>query len=197
MKAHDKSKTFEESVIALFENIHPLDQVQRAGYVLRGIASPESVSAHSHFVSLLTLLFVEQYPESFDREKALAMAIVHDLPEAILMDIPMPASVKFLKTSKKDAEKNIFDYLFHGALGNHRKIFEEFMEQKSPEARLVAGLDKAQMMIKILCYQQEGRGRLSEFWLNHSNFDDHGIIEVSRLFDEICRVRGVRRPVAE
>jgi putative hydrolase of HD superfamily len=186
--------TFEESVLRLFEQIHPLDQVQRAGYVLRGIASPESVSAHSHFVSLLTLLFVDRYPGIFDREKALAMALIHDLPEAIMMDIPMPASDAYFKDSKRNAEMSILATLFEGFSDRYAAMYKDLIELESPEAKLVSGLDKAQMMIKILFYQKEGRGRLEEFWLNPKNFRDHGITQVSRLFDKICRLRGVKRP---
>ena len=77
---------FTERVVALFRALHPLDQVPRAGYVLRGVASPESVAAHSHFVALLALLFVERWPERYDARRTLAMALVHDLAEARLMD---------------------------------------------------------------------------------------------------------------
>ena len=34
---------FVEQVIDLFETVHPLDRVPRAGYVLRGVPEPESV----------------------------------------------------------------------------------------------------------------------------------------------------------
>jgi putative hydrolase of HD superfamily len=194
MKIEREEKTFEASVLSLFERIHPLDLVQRAGYVLRGIASPETVSAHSHFVTLLTLLFADRYPESFDGKKALAMAIIHDLPEAILMDIPMPASDAFLKDAKKTAETGIFESLFADFGGLYSRTFRELQDLSSDEAKLVAGLDKAQMMIKILFYQKEGRGRLDEFWRNPAHFRDYGIEPVSRLFDEICRRAGKARP---
>ncbi len=194
MNTTNENRSFESSVLALFEEIHPLDQVQRAGYVLRGIASPESVAAHSHFVSLLTLLFVDRYPGMFDREKALSMALIHDLPEAIMMDIPMPASDAYFADSKRNAETSIIDKLFIDISSRYGELYRELAAVSSVEAKLVSGLDKAQMMIKIVFYQEEGRGKLDEFWLNPKNFRDHGIEPVSRLFDEICRYRGVERP---
>ena len=57
-----------DRIIALFEAIHPLDRVPRAGYLLRGVAEPESVAAHSHFVALMALLFAEAYPDRFKRD---------------------------------------------------------------------------------------------------------------------------------
>ena len=50
------SDTFEARVLRLFEEMHPLDRIARAGYVLRGVADPETVASHSHFVAVMTLL---------------------------------------------------------------------------------------------------------------------------------------------
>ena len=88
-------------VATLFEAIHPLDRVPRSGYLLRGVADPETVASHSHFLALLALLFVEEYPDEFDRGRALAMALIHDLPEARLMDIPMPYADAYLSQAKQ------------------------------------------------------------------------------------------------
>ncbi len=185
---------FERRVIALFEQIHPLDRIARAGYVLRGVCEPESVAAHSHFVALMTLLFVEEYPDQFDRERALTMALIHDLPEAWLMDIPMPAGDGFLKQAKNDAEQAIIERLMEGFPAKYAAYHRELLDPQTPEARLVRGLDKAQMMVKIVMYEREGRGRLKEFWKNPKNFRDFGIEPVSRLFDAICAEAGQVRP---
>lgn len=185
---------FEQRVLRLFEQIHPLDHIARAGYVLRGVVGPESVAAHSHFVSLLTLLFVDRYPDQFDRERALTMALIHDLPEAVLMDIPMPAADAHLKDAKNAAELAVLGQLLDGFPEAYRELFEDLHNLRSIEARLVRGLDKAQMMIKIVMYQKEGRGRLEEFWSNPKNFADYGVSVVSNLFDAICAWAGKPRP---
>lgn len=184
----------ESRMIRLLEDIHPLDRVPRAGYVLRGVAEPESVAAHSHFVALLTLLVCDACPGQFDRGKALTMAIMHDLAEARLMDIPMPAGDAYLKDAKRDAEQAVFEDLLDGFPAHYAQYQRELLEASSPEARLIRGLDKAQMMIKILVYQKEGRGRLEEFWTNPRNFADFGIDAVARLFDAICAHAGKPRP---
>ena len=187
---------FEERVLDLFEAIHPLDRIARAGYVLRGVTEPESVAAHSHFVALLAMLLLDARPELGDREKTLAMALLHDLPEAQLMDIPMPAADAHLKDAKTDAELAIARDLFGGFPERYMLWLEELAAASSPEARLVRGLDKLQMMIKILMYQREQRGRLDEFWANPRNFEDFGVEPVSRLFDALCRRAGRDRPRA-
>ena len=186
--------TFDERILRLFEEMHPLDRIARAGYVLRGVADPEDVAAHSHFVAVMTLLFVDEYPDLFDRDKALTMALLHDVPEAQLMDIPTPAADRHLKSAKTDAEQAIFEQLFAGFPDRYARYQEELEQAETPEARLVRGLDKAQMMIKILFYQREGRGRLSEFWNNPRNFEDFGLEPVSNLFDAICAEAELPRP---
>lgn len=185
---------FHQRTLALFEVIHPLDRIARAGFVLRGVAEPESVAAHSHFVAVLTLLFIKQYPDRYDAGKALAMALLHDLCEARLMDIPMPVLDTGLKEAKEQAEQVIDKALFEGLPGDLAAITAEAAEGKTPEARLVRGLDKAQMMVKVVLYQRENRGRLDEFWANPKNFADYGLPEVSGFFDAICAWAGKTRP---
>lgn len=190
----DHGTDFSDRLLDLFQAIHPLDGIPRAGYVLRGVTAPESVAAHSHFVALLALLILEEYPEDFDREKTLAMALVHDLPEARLMDIPMPAADAYLREAKVHAEQAIIEALFQDFPDRFAALHREFNEAASPEARLLRGLDKAQMMIKILNYEREHRGALDEFWKNPRNFADYEIDAVSRLFDAICARAGHPRP---
>lgn len=186
--------SFQQRLVNLFETIHPLDRVLRAGYVLRGVPEPESVAAHSHFLTLLTMLFLDEYPDAFDRDKALAMAITHDLCEAKLMDIPMPAADAHFGEVKDRAECDVTAELLSGFDEKFVRYQEEFIAGQTPEARLVRGLDKAQMMLKIIMYEREGKGRLKEFWLNPKNFADYGVEAVSDLFDTLCAAADRKRP---
>ncbi|MBN2352742.1 MAG: HD family hydrolase [Spirochaetales bacterium] len=186
--------TFEENVIGLFASIHPLDLVPRAGWLLRGVPRPESVAAHSHFLSLLTLLFIDRYPGKFNRDKALTLALIHDLPEAFLMDIPMPVSDRHLGEAKKEAETSLTAALFDGFAPRYLECFRELEARETPEAKLVAGLDKAQMMLKVVGYEKSHWGNLEEFWENPANFRDDGVQEVSALFDAVCAAAGRKRP---
>lgn len=184
---------FASRVLLLFEAIHPLDRVPRAGFLLRGVTEPESVSAHAHFLALMALLFCERFPE-YDKGRVLAMALVHDVPEARLMDIPMPYADAYLQDAKHRAEQAIADDLFEGLPGQLATLHQEFTDATTPEARLLRALDKAQMMTRVLCYEREHRGNMQEFWENPKNFNDYGISAVGVLFDAICRDAGRERP---
>jgi putative hydrolase of HD superfamily len=185
---------FEENILELFETIHPLDRIARAGYVLRGVPHPENVAAHSHFVALLTLLVCDACPGEFDRERALAIALTHDLCESQMMDIPMPMADAHLRAMKDEAEQAITEKLLDGFDPKYAAYHQDFLDAGSKEARLVRGLDKVQMMLKIIAYQKEGVGRLAEFWNNPKNFNDFGLEPVSRLFEALCTAAGKTRP---
>jgi putative hydrolase of HD superfamily len=187
---YEDIKSFSGSVIELFRKLHPLDRVPRAGFLLRGVCEPESVAAHSHFLALLVMLTTDQHPETYDRYRAVAMALMHDLSEAVTMDIPMPAGDRYFREAKTDAEQGVIESLFEEFPAAYAELHRELIEGKTAEARLVRAMDKAQMMIKVLCYQAEGRGNLEEFWRNERNFEDYGIPEAASLFREIRRRAG-------
>jgi putative hydrolase of HD superfamily len=143
----------------------------------------------------MALVFLDEYPGEFDRDKTLAICLIHDLCEAQLMDIPMPAADAHLREVKDEAERVVTRELFDGFGEQYGDYMDEFLAAETPEGRLVRALDKAQMMIKVLMYEREGRGRLREFWLNPKNFSDYGIDGASRLFDGICAEAGEVRPI--
>ena len=61
-----------------------LKRVRRRGWVLRGVTEPESVADHSFRTALLALVLARD--DSFDRGRCVAMALVHDLAEAVVGD---------------------------------------------------------------------------------------------------------------
>jgi len=182
------------SIIDLFLALHPLDRVPRAGYLLRGVSEPESVAAHSHGLALLVSLVAPVATPPVDALDAVRMALIHDLSESSTMDIPMPVGDAPFRAAKKAVETTLFQRLFAGQGDDWGRLFQEFQGVTSPAARLVHGLDKVQMMVKVLGYEREGRGNLDDFWRNPDNFRDHGIPVVTDLFDEIFLLAGKQRP---
>ena len=182
------------AIVATLARLHPLARVPRAGWLLRGVAEPESVASHCHAVALLTQLVCDAWPGSFDAGRAVAMALVHDCAEVVTMDIPMPAGDAAFREAKSRTELAAFASLFAGSSVRAPELFAEFERAETPEARLVRGLDKVQMMIRATCYEREGRGSLGDFWANGRNFEDYGIEAVRELFTEVARTAGRRPP---
>ena len=182
------------AIVATLARLHPLARVPRAGWLLRGVAEPESVASHCHAVALLTQLVCDAWPGSFDAARAVAMALVHDCAEVVTMDIPMPAGDAAFREAKSRTERMAIASLFDGTPTRAAELFEEFERAETPEARLVRGLDKVQMMIRAACYEREGHAALEDFWANGRNFEDYGIEAVRELFTEVARFAGRRIP---
>lgn len=182
------------AIVATLARLHPLARVPRAGWLLRGVAEPESVASHSHAVALLARLACDAWPGSFDADRAVAIALVHDCAEVVTMDIPMPAGDAAFRDAKSRTELAAMASLFDGLPSRAAELFEEFERAETPEARLVRGLDKVQMMIRAACYEREGRGALGDFWANSRNFEDFGIEAVRDLFAEVARFAGRKLP---
>lgn len=140
----------------------------RTGWVLRGVADPESVAAHSWGVTLLTLLYADGFNEPVDRERALALATVHDLGEAKTGDVPTRADPD--AETPPDAEQHASEAEamaeFATALDGDAlpdpdvdlpALFREYEACETPEARLVHDLDKVEMLVQALAYERADR----------------------------------------
>src|SRR5690606_5214441 len=71
--------------LTLAEAAFRLKDEARGGWLLRGVRDPESVAAHSWGTALLCLLYADD--AGVDRDRAMVMALVHDLAEARTGDV--------------------------------------------------------------------------------------------------------------
>lgn len=135
-----------------------LTEIPRTGYILEGVEGAERVSSHCFGVVLLTMLLSELV-DGVDGERAVRMAIIHDLPESIIGDLT-PSSSEYI--NKKKAEIGASKAIFSGCDDFHN-LFTEFMLGESIESKLVHDADKLQMMARVHRYRRQGRGDMSRF----------------------------------
>ncbi|HJX26834.1 MAG TPA: HD domain-containing protein [Thermoanaerobaculia bacterium] len=173
-----------DTLLDLCLELQILDRVPRSGYVLRGVDHPESVTEHSWHVLFLVWVLGSRI-EGLDVRRAVEIALVHDLAELRIGDLPRVASRYFPPGAKASAEleamTEILAPLPDAALG----LYREYQEAASPEARLVKACDKLQLMLKVAVYERWGTGALSEFWENPENFPDGGFPVVKELFEAL------------
>lgn len=110
----------------------------------------ESVAEHSWRLALMVLLIAPKLKKSIDLEKALIMAIIHDLPEIKVGDLPdfevcSKESLKQKFLQEKAAMQEIAEKLDRSDL---IELWVEFEERKSDEARLVGALDRLEGQIQ-------------------------------------------------
>lgn len=173
-------------LVDLLLSLNPLSELPRTGWLLRGVASPETIAAHSHGVAVVAMCIVDALRaegETVDGERVLRMALLHDAPEAATGDVPMPVKTPRLQAELKAAEAALADRL----LGEYADAFHEAEQQDTLEARIVKAADKIQMMIKLLCYTKQGRGALHEFWDNPANQNHADLPFAKAVYAEILR----------
>ena len=174
--------------------LDPLADLPRTGWLLRGVRPCESLADHSYGVALVSALLVDSVRLSgaaVDGERVLRLALAHDAPEARTGDIPMPAKTDALDHELSQLEHSLFCSLLPTSW---HPLWAELEAGETLEARIVRAADKLQMMIKVLVYESQQRGRLAEFWENPKNFRDYDV-ELARLaFDRVCERAGRARP---
>jgi putative hydrolases of HD superfamily len=138
-----------------------LKQTPRAGWRLRGIAEPESVAEHTFRVALLALVFGTD--AEVDRDRCVAMALVHDLAESIVGDITPYDGIA--PEEKQRREREAMARL--SELADRPEIlalWEEYDAGATPEARFVKELDKLETVVQAAEYEAEHGANLDEFW---------------------------------
>ena len=161
-----------------------LDRVPRAGWVLRGVADAESVTEHSWHVVFLVWALGSRV-EGVDVARAVEIALVHDLAELRLGDLPRTAARYLPEGAKKQAERAAMAEILAPLPARARALYAEYEAGGTAEARLVKACDKLQLMIKVSAYEGWGAGGLGEFWDNPDNFPDGGFEPVRELFEAL------------
>ena len=181
-----------DTLLDLLLEVQVLDRVPRMGYALRGVSRPESVAEHSWHVAFLVASLAPRIPE-VDGARALEMALIHDLAELRIGDLPRTVARYFPDGAKDTAEAAALEEILAPLPLRCRELLSDYRAKVSPEARLVKACDKLQLMLKVSEYQRWGEGALAEFWGNPANFGDEGFAVVGKLFEELRQRRSGQR----
>ena len=152
-----------------FETTLGLKDVERTGWAERGVKMPETSSDHSYMVALMVLVLGEK--RKLDMEKALSMALIHDLPEAIVGDIITKENWEkggsMWEKEKLEKERPAMKKIssLAGSPGILR-LWEQFEAQKTPEARFVKDIDRLATILQAIEYHRKGNYRkpVEGFW---------------------------------
>ncbi len=181
-----------EHLLDLLCELQALDRVPRSGYVLRGVAEPESVTEHSWHVLFLVWALGRDVP-GLDVARAVEIALVHDLAELRVGDLPRTAGRYFPEGAKAAAESAAMAEILAPLPEDARALYAEYQAAETLEARLVKACDKLQLMLKVSVYEGWGAQGLAEFWANEDNFPDLGLEPVRELFAALRRRRAEAR----
>ncbi|WP_456481921.1 HD domain-containing protein [Methanopyrus sp.] len=173
------------------EAIYRLKRVLRTGWLVRGVprSSVESVAEHSFGAATLAWEVCRRLAElgtDVDPYKTVVMALIHDLPEALTLDLDVEASRMF-GDAKREAEEKAAERVLDGEL---LELWREFERRESPEAKAAKLADSLDMALQALEYSRIGFEAYREF-LDSAEREARGLgREYLLVFKEILRERG-------
>ena len=138
-----------------------LKHLPRTGWLRHNISFPESVAAHSWQMAMIALK-LSQTEEKYDFNKVIKLCLCHDMGESVIGDItPNDSRYK----DKKQMEQEAVDKIAQdGNIPEIKALFMEYEEALTPEAKLANDLDKLDMYVQSLDYENKYPQKdLSEF----------------------------------
>jgi putative hydrolases of HD superfamily len=149
----------------LFRAAGILKTVQRKGWTKAGITDQESVADHSFRMAIIGAYLSEE--SKLDSAKVIRMCLIHDLAESVIGDLTPEEKVSE-ETHRKE-EDRVNHAIFSSLSDRERKEFlldwQELLEMRTREAKLVWQIDKLEMGLTMKDYIRKGgnKEKLSEF----------------------------------
>lgn len=136
-----------ERYLRFIREVERLKSVERTAWTTSG--RRESTAEHSWRLALLAMVLCGDRPR-LDRLRVLQLALVHDLGETYDGDIPAVAQCDSAakERTERAAVERLADCLPADAGRELRGLWEEYEACRTPEARLVKALDKAETILQ-------------------------------------------------
>lgn len=180
-----------------------LKNTERSGWALEGITTiaSESVAEHSWGTTIIALvlgLLEDSQGKNCDISRILTMALIHDLPESLISDIPSKTIVKrdkeFLK-AKKDLENSAFEEIISSfskkrIRGRLREAWQEYVACKTHEAKIVRAADILDMIVQARSFENSGvpPTLLNTFFTESKDvLSSLTVDSVMSIFDELAK----------
>jgi putative hydrolase of HD superfamily len=113
----------------------------------------ESTADHSWRITLMALLWADLLDTQIDKSKAMRIALVHDLGEAIAGDIPIHQQSVAAKAKHQNAELMAMETMISILTPNKDdneiyQLWREYEDQITPESKFVKAIDKLEAFLQ-------------------------------------------------
>ncbi|MDZ7938316.1 MAG: HD domain-containing protein [Rhodoferax sp.] len=133
--------------LAFLRAAEQLKSTLRSGHTASGRA--ESTAEHTWRLCLMAMVFQQEF-SALDFAKVLKLCVIHDLGEAISGDIP--AVMQHTTPTKSEDERRdlltLMAPLPADLAAEFLTLWEDYEHARSPEARMVKGLDKLETILQ-------------------------------------------------
>jgi putative hydrolase of HD superfamily len=146
-----------QNIIKFLEIAGILKQTERTGWGEVGVYQPESVADHTFRTAVLCMLYADM--ENLDPLKLMRMALIHDLPEAIIGDLTPKQKTAETEESEETSMSRILGLLPRKQRENYLAVWNEYQEGKTKEAEAVRQLEKIEMAMQAKEYEKLGAAK--------------------------------------
>lgn len=156
---------FPARLVAHYRTLDRLQVLPRTGYLFCGVPQPETVAAHLFGVSYLVMVLgrhIRDRGAKLDLEKALQIALLHEAGEVFIGDMIPAGKRAFGEGAKETAEARAGGRFLETLDPELEALFRDFLELRSPAAKLVADCDRLQMLLKSRHYLEQGHSGVQE-----------------------------------
>jgi putative hydrolase of HD superfamily len=143
-----------QNLVKFLELTGVLKRTPRAGWVDVGVYQPESVADHTFRTAFLCMLYADM--EAVDSLKLVRMALIHDIPEAIIGDLMPSQKTTETRENEKTAMNDILGLLPETQRETYLADWNEYQEGKTKEAKAVQQLEKIEMALQAKEYEKLG-----------------------------------------
>ena len=175
-----------KDLVSSIEFLNKFKQIERFS-IIKKKGRRESDAEHSWHLVLTLWLLSEYYEKKIDLDKAIKIALVHDLPEIIAGDV-YAHSTEVTKEQKKENEEKAMDEICNKIpkkiAKEIKELWEEYEDRETEEAKFVWLTDK--LMPRLMHKFTEGDcADCLKKDMEHKKAEDKKIREMSKLFDEL------------
>jgi putative hydrolases of HD superfamily len=145
-----------DDISKIFDFLHVVCELKKSKRYGKYDIDADSSADHSWRLSLMSFIFCDELKLDIDKFKAMKIAIVHDLPEAITGDTPYMEILNG-NTSKEEKQKNeivamkkMIELLPEEIGKEIYELWEEYEYSKTREGLFIKALDKLETMEHII-----------------------------------------------
>lgn len=152
-------------LLKVYEFLSRLKELRRMGWVERGVEEAESVASHSYSVAFLTVLLADL--RGLDVGEAARMALLHDLPEAVLGDLTptMKKSIPNLEEREREIVESLAKNLPPEVAELWLRAWSRYQKGEGETAKLIREVDKLEMGLQAAYYAGKyGAERLQDIY---------------------------------
>jgi putative hydrolase of HD superfamily len=144
------------NLVSFFRIVCNLKTIKRSGWIHKSnITSPESVADHSYSMCMMSMILAEIM--NLDSGYIMKMVIIHDLAESMVGDhMPDNISSEEKHLLEDKAMKKIISKLPNSLRKNYLRIWNEYNNNITVNAKFVHNMDKLEMALQAKEYEFEG-----------------------------------------